>query len=124
MNQTRKVLTVLATAVALALMLVWDLNLPPGVIHGIPYVVLISVSYWLPWRAAPMVLAAVGTVLVVAGSAAPQRLCATRARPSSAIRGLRSPPKPLPRGRTAAVLAATAAQNGIGSADPRKRQNC
>ncbi len=67
MNQTRKVLTVLATAVALALMLVWDLNLPPGVIHGIPYVVLISVSYWLPWRAAPMVLAAVGTVLVVAG---------------------------------------------------------
>jgi hypothetical protein len=28
----------------------WDLNLPVGVIHGIPYVVLISASYWLPWR--------------------------------------------------------------------------
>ena len=58
---------VLLTAVLLLIMLIWDLNLPPGVIHGIPYVVLISISYWLPWRHAPTVLAAVGTVLIVVG---------------------------------------------------------
>ena len=67
MTQARKMLTVLLTAGLLLVMLLWDLNLPPGVIHGIPYVVLISVSYWLPWRYAPTVLAAVGSVLIVVG---------------------------------------------------------
>ena len=67
MGKARKVLMVLLTAVLLLIMLIWDLNLPPGVIHGIPYVVLISISYWLPWRHAPTVLAAVGTVLIVVG---------------------------------------------------------
>ena len=64
MSKGRKVLMVLLTAILLLVMLVWDLNLPPGVIHGIPYVVLISVSYWLPWRHAPTVLA---TLLIVVG---------------------------------------------------------
>jgi PAS domain S-box-containing protein len=67
MSKLRKVLILLLIAVVLLVMLVLDLNLPPGVIHGIPYVVLISVSYWLPWRYAPMVLAAVGTLLIVVG---------------------------------------------------------
>jgi PAS domain S-box-containing protein len=56
---------ILLIAGLLAAMLVWDLNLPPGVIHGIPYVVLIFLSYWLPWRYAPAVLAALGTLLIV-----------------------------------------------------------
>jgi PAS domain S-box-containing protein len=67
MSKLRKALILLLIAVLLLIMLVLDLNLPSGVIHGIPYVVLISVSYWLPWRYAPMVLAAVGTVLIVVG---------------------------------------------------------
>ena len=67
MSKLRKVLILLLIAVVLLVMLVLDLNLPPGVIHGIPYVVLISVSYWMPWRYAPMVLAAVGTLLIVVG---------------------------------------------------------
>jgi len=67
MSKLRRVLILLLIAVVLLIILVLDLNLPSGVIHGIPYVVLISVSYWLPWRYAPMVLAAVGTVLIVVG---------------------------------------------------------
>jgi PAS domain S-box-containing protein len=67
MGKARKVLMVLLTAVLLLIMLIWDLNLPPGVIHGIPYVVLISISYWFPWRHAPTALAAIGTVLIVVG---------------------------------------------------------
>lgn len=67
MNNLRKALTLLLIAVLLMVMLVLDINLPAGVIHGIPYVVLVSVSYWLPWRRAPVVLAAVGTLLIVVG---------------------------------------------------------
>jgi PAS domain S-box-containing protein len=67
MGKTRKALVVVLTALLLLVMLVWDLSLPPGVIHGIPYVVLISTSYWLPWRRAPAALAAVGSVLLVLG---------------------------------------------------------
>ena len=57
----------LLIAAVLLIMLVLDLHLPVGVIHGMPYVVLISVSYWLPWRRAPMVLAAISTLLIVVG---------------------------------------------------------
>ena len=67
MGRLRNVIMLLLIAVLLLVMLVWDLNLPAGVIHGIPYVVLISVSYWLPWRLAPLVLAAVGTLLMIVG---------------------------------------------------------
>ena len=67
MSKLRKILMLLLIAVVLLIMLVLDLNLPSGVIHGIPYVVLISVSYWLPWWHAPIVLAVVGTVLIVVG---------------------------------------------------------
>jgi PAS domain S-box-containing protein len=67
MNMLRKLLMLLLIAALLLAMLILDLNLPSGVIHGIPYVVLISFSYWLPWRSAPVVLAAVGTLLIVAG---------------------------------------------------------
>jgi len=62
-----KLLMLLLIAAVLLIMFFLDLNLPAGVIHGIPYVVLISVSYWLPWRRAPVVLAAVGTLLIVLG---------------------------------------------------------
>ena len=67
MAKMHKALILLLIAAVLLIMLVLDLNLPAGVIHGIPYVVLISVSYWLPWRRAPVVLAAVGTLLIVVG---------------------------------------------------------
>ncbi len=67
MGNARKALMVLLTAALLLLMLAWDLNLPPGVVRGIPYVVLIAISYWLPWRFAPTVLAAIGTLLIVLG---------------------------------------------------------
>jgi PAS domain S-box-containing protein len=67
MNKLQMALLALSIAVLLLLMFVVDLNLPLGVIHGIPYVVLVSVSYWLPWRQAPVVLAAIGTLFIVAG---------------------------------------------------------
>jgi PAS domain S-box-containing protein len=67
MSKLHKALVLLLIAVVLLVMLVLDLNLPSGVIRGIPYVVLISISFWLPWRYAPMMLAAVGTVLIVVG---------------------------------------------------------
>jgi PAS domain S-box-containing protein len=67
MGKLRNLFMLLLIAVLLLLMLVVDLNLPAGVIHGIPYVVLISVSYWMPWRLAPLVLAAVGTLLIIVG---------------------------------------------------------
>ncbi|MGD8630943.1 MAG: PAS domain S-box protein, partial [Gammaproteobacteria bacterium] len=67
MGRLRNVIMLLLIAALLLVMLAWDLNLPAGVVHGIPYVVLISVSYWLPWRLAPLVLAAVGTLLMIVG---------------------------------------------------------
>ena len=67
MTTGRRAVLILAVAGLLLLMLIWDINLPPGVIHGIPYVVLVSVSYWLPWRHAPTVLASIGMVLIVIG---------------------------------------------------------
>jgi PAS domain S-box-containing protein len=67
MGRARNTLMLLMIAALLLVMLAWDLNLPPGVIHGIPYVVLIAVSYWLPWQYSPAVLAAIGTLLVVVG---------------------------------------------------------
>ena len=67
MEKFRKALVLLLIVFVLLVLLVLDLNLPVGVIHGMPYVVLISVSYWLPWRLAPVVLAAVGTLLILVG---------------------------------------------------------
>ena len=67
MSITRKALLAVLTAVLLLALFALDLNLPPGVIHGIPYVVLISVSYWMPWPLAPVVLAAIGSLLIVLG---------------------------------------------------------
>ena len=67
MNNLRNTLTLLLIIALLLVMLVLDMNLPAGVIHGIPYVVLVSVSYWLPWRRAPVVLAAIGSLLIVVG---------------------------------------------------------
>jgi PAS domain S-box-containing protein len=43
-----------------------DLGLEPGVIHGVPFVVLISMSFWLPWRFTPPLLALIGSLLVLA----------------------------------------------------------
>jgi PAS domain S-box-containing protein len=69
MGKARRLLVVPLIAVLLLVAFLWDLNLPVGVIHGIPYVVLISASYWLPWRYAPAALAAVSTLLIVLGYA-------------------------------------------------------
>lgn len=66
-KKTRTLLLITAIAVLLPVMLAWDLNLPPNVIHGMPYVVLISLSYWMPWRMAPAVFAAIAALLVVIG---------------------------------------------------------
>ena len=66
MGKSRTALMVLLTVVLL-LGLLWDLNLPAGVIHGTPYVLLVSASYWLPWRYASVVLAAIGTLLTAVG---------------------------------------------------------
>lgn len=71
-NWSKKRHTLLLTAAMVMLMpamLAWDLNLPANVIHGMPYVVLITLSYWMPWRWAPVVLAAVAAVLVIVGYA-------------------------------------------------------
>ena len=67
MNRLRKALLLPLIGVLLLIMLFLDLSLPAGVIHGIPYVVLVSVSYWLPWRRAPVALAAAGSLLIVVG---------------------------------------------------------
>jgi hypothetical protein len=60
MSKLRKVFVLLLITVVLLIMFVLDLSLPAGVIHGIPCVVLVSVSYWRPWRYAPMMLARSG----------------------------------------------------------------
>ena len=67
MGRLRNVIMLLLIAALLLVMLAWDLNLPAGVVHGIPYVVLISVSYWLPWRYASVVLAAMWGVAMTRG---------------------------------------------------------
>ncbi len=66
-KKRRTLLLIAATVVLLPTMLVWELNLPANVIHGMPYVVLITLSYWMPWRWAPVVLAAVAALLVIVG---------------------------------------------------------
>ncbi|MDJ0807537.1 MAG: PAS domain S-box protein [Gammaproteobacteria bacterium] len=59
--------TIITGALILVIItLIVDLSFEPGVIHGVPFVVLISLSFWLPWHLAPPLLAFTGTLLVVA----------------------------------------------------------
>ena len=44
-----------------------DLSLPPGVAGGVPYVALVLVSLYAPWRHYSFILAAVATVLTILG---------------------------------------------------------
>ncbi len=61
-------LLVLSLAVAGAV-LAFDLSLPLGVAGGVPYVALVLVGLWAPWRRYVLVLAAVATVLTLVGYA-------------------------------------------------------
>lgn len=62
----RKTLLIMGAMILVVISLIIDLSFEPGVIHGVPFVVLISISFWLPWRFAPPLLALVGTLLVIA----------------------------------------------------------
>jgi len=55
-----------AAAVLVLVTVVIDFSIPSGSVHGVPYVVLISLSFWLSWRGAPYALALLGTLLVMA----------------------------------------------------------
>lgn len=63
------VATLLASAIAVS-GLVLDLTTPYAQAGGAAYVALVMPALWLPWRSAPVVLAATGTVLIGAGYAA------------------------------------------------------
>jgi PAS domain S-box-containing protein len=59
---------VIAVAAALAVVIfLTDLSLPLGVAGGVPYVALVLVGWWFPHRSYIFVLAAVSSVLTVAG---------------------------------------------------------
>ena len=60
----RRTLLIIGALILVIVTLIIDLNFEPGVIHGVPFVVLISMSFWLPWRFAPPLLALTGTLLV------------------------------------------------------------
>ena len=62
----RKALAIFGAMILVIVALIIDLSIEPGVIHGVPFVVLISMSFWLPWRFAPPLLALTGTLLVIA----------------------------------------------------------
>lgn len=49
----RKTLLIMGALFLVIITLIIDLSFEPGVIHGVPFVVLISMSFWLPWRFAP-----------------------------------------------------------------------
>ncbi len=66
-KKRRTLLLVAGMMVLLPVMLAWELSLPANVIHGMPYVVLIALSYWMPWLWAPVVLAVIAALLVVVG---------------------------------------------------------
>jgi PAS domain S-box-containing protein len=55
-----------AAAILVLVTIVIDFSIPSGSVHGVPYVVLISLSFWLSWPGAPYALALLGTVLVMA----------------------------------------------------------
>jgi len=67
-NSNRQIVSTLALCVAVAaVVFVVDLYLPRGVAAGIPYIALVVLGLWLPWRGATLVLAAIATVLTVVG---------------------------------------------------------
>jgi len=63
------VATLLAAAIAAAGLLL-DLTTPYGQAGGAAYVALVMPALWLPWRKAPIALAAAGTLLIGVGYAA------------------------------------------------------
>ncbi len=63
-RRTAYALTGAATLVLITIVI--DFSIPSGSVHGVPYVVLISLSFWLSWQGAPFALALLGTVLVMA----------------------------------------------------------
>ena len=58
---------VVVIAVVAAVILAVDLSLPLGVAGGVPYVALVLLGMWLPSRRYILVLAGVGTALIVVG---------------------------------------------------------
>jgi signal transduction histidine kinase len=57
----------LAVAAMAGLLLIIDLSLPMGVAAGIPYVLVVLLSAWLPFVQMPLYMAALCSVLTVAG---------------------------------------------------------
>ena len=64
--KTHKAAVAVSTAVAVAI-LAFDFSLPLGVAGGVPYVALVLVGLWSPWRRYIYLMAAVGTVLTAVG---------------------------------------------------------
>ena len=52
---TRPALTAITLLVLVTIII--DFSIPSGSVHGVPYVVLISLSLWITWRGAPYALA-------------------------------------------------------------------
>jgi len=52
-------------AILVLVTVIIDFSFSAGSVHGVPYVVLISLSLWISWRGAPFALALLGTLLVV-----------------------------------------------------------
>jgi PAS domain S-box-containing protein len=57
----------LLTVFVAIVVLVFDLSLPLGVAGGVPYVVLVLIALWSPWRNYIYLMAVLGTVLTVVG---------------------------------------------------------
>lgn len=61
----RKVIVI--SMVTAMVILLFDLNMPLGVAGGVPYVALVLIGLWSPWRYYIFLMAVVGTVLTVVG---------------------------------------------------------
>ena len=60
--------TLVAVSIGVALLIfLFDLATPLGVVGGVPYVLLIMLSFWLPGRYTPVWIAAIATLLTVTG---------------------------------------------------------
>ncbi len=63
----REKVVIVLTAFVAIVVLVFDLLLPLGVAGGVPYVVLVLIALWSPWRNYIYLMAVLGTVLTIVG---------------------------------------------------------
>ncbi len=64
--QPRTIAVLLLSALLVLSAFLLDIIMLSGDISWIAYVILISVSFWFPWRYAPVLLALIGTILTIA----------------------------------------------------------